>query len=325
MTTIARQTPGFRRDARISRRAGTAVAALVLSSCSAVGLNQESDAEVLSALVQDRPAGLPLQLGPSLTSDWIDQIGAAIAADAPMSLASSDMPDRSDGAALTAPAARSGADRVRPIWSGLALNTVSLEGLGLAARPAEEPLPLLVADGRYHWPSLTDPESPAETSCIRDTGVAVAEVDCVEWSDQIALAPTTVDDAMLADQRGGFITVGGLQIDIGIRVETLVNGVTQLTTALTLDDVINGGLEGIQIGQVTLGSGDAATDIIHNVGLGNVNTVISNSQDDVNISTLATLAIDVINLQQPQIGNSFGASGRMSPELQQSIIRGIGP
>lgn len=328
MAIIARRAAGRGRDMRISLRAGTAVAALVLSSCSAIGLTEEPEAESQTALATgawNRAAGQPLQLGPTMAIDWVDQIDPATTADPPALLASLDAPGSALEIAAVLPAVRNGAETVGPIWTGLSLNTVSLEGLALADRPVEEALPLLVADGRYHWPSATGTGVPSETPCFRNAGIEVAQVDCAEWSDQIALAPTTVDDAMLADQRGGFITVGGLQIDIGIRVETLVNGVTQLTTALTLDDVINGGLEGIQIGQVTIGSGDAATDIIHNVGLGNVNTVISNSQDDVDISTLATLAIDVINLQQPQIGNSFGATGRMSPELQQSIVRGIGP
>ena len=282
--------------------AGAMAAALILSSCSAIG-----PADDLAVAGSPKPlpghpgvaaaeptVSGPLQLVPSMAFDWVH------AAAAP-SVASID-----------------GDDAVGSVWAGMTLIT---EPLALAAHdpvaPAEA-LPLLVADGAYY-----EPVAAGETPCLRDTGPNVQHVSCSSWDDQIAMAPQTVDDSLLADQRGGFITVGGFQIDIGIQVETLINGVTTLTTALTLDDVVNGGLEGIQIGQISIGNGDAATDVTHNVDLGGVNTVINNSQDDLDITTLATMAIDVINLQQPQTGNSFGASPRMAPELQQSIIRGI--
>lgn len=290
--------------ARIRPATGAAAAVLILASCSSGG---PSETGALSAqpsplpgpgtdTARERPVGQPLQLVPSNAFDWVDEA----------------MPD--SVVTLT------GTEAVGSIWAGLPLNT---EPLALAGTPnrSESPvgeLPLLVAEGRYHYPQSVD---AGETPCLRATGPDVAHVRCAAWDDQIAIAPQSVGDALLDAQRGGFITVSGYQIDIGIHVETLVNGITQLTTALTLDDVVNGGLDGIQIGQVTIGNG--ATDIIHNVELGNVNTVINNSQDDIDISTLATLAIDVINLRQPQIGNSFGAGPRMAPEMQQSIIRGI--
>lgn len=295
------------RGERPATGVGAIAAALILSSCSAVGLSEDGELASQPAPLpdpaelagSDQPVGQPLQLVPSNAFDWVDEA-------MPQSVVT-----------------RTGAESVGSIWAGLPLNT---EPLALAMMPdhAEPPaggLPLLVAEGRYHYPESIDAD---ETPCLRSTGPDLEHVRCAAWDDQIAMAPQTVDDSMLEEQRGGFITVSGFQIDIGIQVETLVNGVTQLTTALTLDDVVNGGLEGIQIGQLTIGNGSGGTtDIIHNVELGNVNTVINNSQDDIDISTLATLAIDVINLQQPQVGNSFGASGRMAPELQQSIIRGI--
>ncbi len=289
-----------------ARGAGTVAAALILSSCSAVGLQDEPELAgptapadpPMDVAAPERPVGAPLQLIPSTAFDWVH-------AAAPPSVA--DI---------------SGAEAAGSVWAGLPLITEPLTLAETAPAAPTGGLPLLVAEGRYYDPEPTAAATD-ETPCLRDTGLDVEHVSCAAWDDQIAMAPETVDDSLLAEQRGGFITVSGFQIDFGIHVETLVNGVTTLTTALTLDDVVNGGLENIQIGQITVGSGDGTTDIVHNVGLGNVNTVVNNSQDDIDISTLATLAIDVINLQQPQVGNSFGAGPRMAPELQQSIIRGI--
>ena len=302
----------WRRD-RSASGAGAMAAALVLSSCSAVGLSDDPDTMVQTPPATDpadlaafeRPVGAPLQLVPSNAFDWVDEAMAP-------------------SVAANSGEANGGEQAVGSIWAGLPLNT---DPLTLAEALDPEPtgeLPLLVAEGRYHFPEADASAESGETLCERSTGLDLTQVRCAAWDDQIAMASQTVDDSMLAEQRGGFITVSGLQIDFGIHVETLVNGVTQLTTALTLDDVINGGLDGIQIGQVTIGSGDAGTDIVHNVELGNVSTIINNAQDDVNITTLATLAVDVINLQQPQVGRPFGASPRMAPELTQSIIRGIG-
>lgn len=200
-------------------------------------------------------------------------------------------------------------DPTRPISAIGAVAAALVLSACTAPRPPEAPV-------------LAAP--PAETPCLPAFGPKAAPVACAAWDDQIAMAPQAVDETLLAEERGGFITVSGYQIDFGVQIETLVNGVTQLTTALTLDDVVTGGLEDIKIGQITLGSGDQTTNIVHTVGLGTLDTLIDNSQDDVNITTLATLAVDVINLQQPRIGRSFGASSRLAPELAQSIIQGLG-
>lgn len=302
MTRITRPCRRRWRDERPASGAGAIAAALVLSSCSAVDQPDDTQLATQSALatsaVVNRPVGAPLQLVPATAFDWVDTAAAPMAPKV------------------------SGEDVVATVWAGLPLNTAPLMLAEADRRPETEALPLVDSEGRYHVPAAGS--AADETPCRRGSGPDAVQVPCVAWDDQIAMAPMTVDDAMLAEERGGFITVGGYQINFGIHVETLINGVTQLTTALTLDDVINGGLDGIQIGQVTIGSGDVATDIVHNVELGNVNTLITNAQDDVDITTLATLAVDVINLQQPRIGRSFGASPRMSPELAQSIIRSIG-
>lgn len=141
-----------------------------------------------------------------------------------------------------------------------------------------------------------------------------------------AVAPEeVVETKVLEEQRGGFITAGGLSIDFGFEFSTLVNGVPQLNSVLTLNDILSGQAGAPTINGVTInGTAGGLTQIIHAAGPDGINATILNSQDGVQIENISTLSIDIIGLERiHQGGRALGNGRRMPIELQQSIIRGL--
>ena len=196
----------------------------------------------------------------------------------------------------------------------------------VAAVPPDRSVPLVLADGSHYWPASDGLAPSADEPCATPDGLGIAGTGCSAGNDQqIALAETAVDDTILSEMRGGYITAGGYQIDFGYYIETLVDGVTQLTSALTLNDMLAGnGAEVPVVGSVSLtGTGGTSTVIEHNLSAAEISATIENSQSNVDVSTIATLAIDVIDLRQTQIGQVQQSLPRMPMELQQSIIRGM--
>lgn len=283
-------------------------------------------------VVAEPAVGQPLQLVAADRPDWVmdlhsDPVVAQPAAGQPLQLAAADRPDWSVG--------WHGDHSIAERVAGEPLQLIDSDGPDwldgwyndaiVAERSTEQAVPLVLSDGSYHWPDPVGARELAAGSCLPDGGTGTVDQDCDAWDDQIALADAVVDDAALSDMRGGFVTVGGFQIDFGFYIETVVDGVTELTSALTLDDMLAGQTAGSSVFQsATLnGAGDTSTVIQHNLSADQVTATIANTQSNVNISTIATLAIDVIDLRAAQTGIPGGDLGRMPLELQQSIIRGI--
>ncbi len=86
-------------------------------------------------------------------------------------------------------------------------------------------------------------------------------------SDLVQLAAATVPDKVLAEIRGGFVTIGGVDLDIGFDFRTFING------ALVVHDVLNptgpgGGAQGFSSSApvVTLVSnGNGVTQVINDI------------------------------------------------------------
>jgi hypothetical protein len=148
------------------------------------------------------------------------------------------------------------------------------------------------------------------------------------WGDGIEV----MDETELEEHRGGF-EIGGLQINFGAAVTTLVNGVPALTTQLTWtdtgafvaqtvgnvgedladmspDQLAALGLEGLEnAGGVVIADEAGVTALVHNVTEGALQNIIINSAtgrdltQDVDV-TLELPGFDLI--QQSLIVESFG-------------------
>ncbi|WP_420347960.1 hypothetical protein [Pelagibius sp.] len=134
-----------------------------------------------------------------------------------------------------------------------------------------------------------------------------------------------VEEEILEEQRGGFITAGGLRVDFGFEFTTLVNGTPQLTSVLSLNDIVSGnGLLPNTNSISVSGGSNGATDIIHSIGSDGIASTIINSQDNLNIDNISTLAIDIIDLRSVHKGGRALGNGRRMPmEMQQALIRGL--
>ena len=267
----------------------------------------------------ERPVGPPLQLIPMMDAGLTDRPGDEPAAVGP----TADLPAEAEIQVQPQATAR----ELQPIdvasWAeGQPLQLVDadrpdwLAGWGddplLAELPVDDSIPLVLSDGSYYW--------------LYQEGAAGLS----EGSDdqRLELADGAVDDSALSELRGGFVTAGGFQVDFGYYIETLVDGVTELTTVLTLDDMLSGATAGppSSVGSISLsGAGDTATSIEHVLTASDIGATIQNTQSNVSISTIATLAINVVDLRQTQTGLPGAVGARMPMELQQSIIRGLSP
>lgn len=133
-----------------------------------------------------------------------------------------------------------------------------------------------------------------------------------------------VEEKVLEEQRGGFITAGGLRLDFGFEFQTIINGTPQLTSILSYNDILSGKGGIPNLNSITLTSGDRATQIIHSGGPTGIGATILNSQDGLNITNVSTLAIDIINLNRVHRGGRALGNGRRMPlELQHAIIHGL--
>ena len=123
---------------------------------------------------------------------------------------------------------------------------------------------------------------------------ALAMPDMLE-EDVFGTAP--VADEVLAQKRGGFITVGGLQIDFALTTRTLIDGV--LERDLTVRSTSLQGLDVDQLRQVIqIGQNNdfqSLDEVLNNPG---VVTVIQNSADDRVIQNFNVLDLNVSNVDQ---------------------------
>ncbi|WP_422367314.1 hypothetical protein [Pelagibius sp.] len=172
-----------------------------------------------------------------------------------------------------------------------------------------------------------------DRDCASESGAIGAGSSCenprnvlVAMASGHAIAPhEVVEKEILEEQRGGFITAGGLQVDFGFEFRTFVNGIPQLTSVLSLNDIVSGNGVVPNLNSISVaGSDGGLTDIIHAAGPDGISATILNTQDGVQIENISTLAIDIIGLRHVHKGGRALGNGRRMPmETQQSIIRSL--
>jgi hypothetical protein len=136
-----------------------------------------------------------------------------------------------------------------------------------------------------------------------------------------------VEREVLEEQRGGFIVAGGMLIDFGFRFETIVNGIPQLVSVLSYQDILANPASLPNASSIVLGGGDLGTTrIIHTTGGPNgFGTTIITDQSGIDIHSISTLAIDIIDLHMVHNGGpNIGRGGRPLPlELHQSVVNSL--
>ena len=131
-----------------------------------------------------------------------------------------------------------------------------------------------------------------------------------------------VEREVLEEQRGGFITAGGLKVDFGFQYETIINGTPQLTSVMSYNDLLANHGSAPNLNSITVGGDTGSTQIIHMGGPKGIGATILNSQDGININNVATLSIDIIGLGSVHRGGrALNGGGLMPMELKQAIIR----
>jgi hypothetical protein len=159
-------------------------------------------------------------------------------------------------------------------------------------------------------------QSAAAESAVTDTMPPAPAV-------QVALAgPKPLDDAALAEMRGGFFMAGGAQFDFGASVRTLVNGqlalesnvqwtaggaVTQQVTGSGTVPIPSAQLAGLFGGSanpgmdgVTIPSPSGSTAVLTNLASGQVQNVLLNSASNQTVVQNTNVQLTVYNLPQLQ-------------------------
>jgi hypothetical protein len=142
----------------------------------------------------------------------------------------------------------------------------------------------------------------------------------------------------LAELRGGFVTVGGLEINFGLEVQSFVDGAPVLQTALTSG--LDGGGLGLLAGPVGLdpagspgfGGGDgrwsvgdaAATQVVHAIDRGHL-SFVTNRADDRLIQQVTTVNIEVANFRTFAEQLLGPEAVRLSDLLGDSVTRSLTP
>ena len=151
----------------------------------------------------------------------------------------------------------------------------------------------------------------------RNVLVAMAKGERIDASE-------LVEREVLEEQRGGFITAGGLRFDFGFQFETIINGTPQLTSTLSYQDIVTNHGSVPTLNSITVGGDSGSTQILHMGGPTGIGATILNSQNGVNVSNISTLAIDIIGLGNVHRGGrALNGGGHMPMELKQSIIRSL--
>lgn len=218
-----------------------------------------------------------------------------------------------------------------PIASSYLARTLVCSGSFLKACLAVAGLVLLTA--ACSSTQTTAQLGQGDQSCASESGPLDQATPC-DGTRNVLMAMATgqtiashdvVEEEILEEQRGGFISVGGLQVDFGFEFRTIVNGMPQLTSVLTLNDIISGNGAVPNLNTISVvGADGGLTDIIHAAGPDGISATILNSQDGVQIENISTLAIDIIGLRNVHRGGRALGNGRRMPmETQQSIIRSL--
>ncbi|MEO3430373.1 hypothetical protein AAFN88_16065 [Pelagibius sp. CAU 1746] len=167
-----------------------------------------------------------------------------------------------------------------------------------------------------------DGAAEAGSGCPGQGNVLVAMA-----SGQPIARDDVVERRVLDQQRGGYIVAGGMRIDFGFRFETIVNGVPQLTSVLTYDEILANHGRFANPSSIVLGGGELGTTrIIHAVGGPNgIGTTIITDQSGIDIRSVSVLAIDILNLTRLHKGGpNIGRGHRPLPlELHQAFVNSL--
>ncbi|MCK0127366.1 hypothetical protein [Erythrobacter sp. F6033] len=131
-----------------------------------------------------------------------------------------------------------------------------------------------------------------------------------------------VQDAELAEQRGGFVLPGGIDIGIAITQETSINGQLLFRTSYRIDDtgpVISVDRVGDGISVTTTGDPTRTqlsvevpgTAVSHLIGR-TTGSVIANTANDRTIDTITTIDLDLSNMTVGSVGSLFPRLGSIA-------------
>ncbi len=124
-----------------------------------------------------------------------------------------------------------------------------------------------------------------------------------------------MSDQELGEIRAGFITVNGIELDIGFELRTIINGVVIADQAIQLTSPTSH-MVGKKIKSVVLWNEDGGTTSVnHELTSGGLNSTVVNSQNNVSIQQFTTLSVTVINHAQLVGAIRSGIRTGLSPKL----------
>jgi hypothetical protein len=138
------------------------------------------------------------------------------------------------------------------------------------------------------------------------------------------LAMASVGDTVLAGKRGG-VRVNGLDLSIGLQVETVVEGRFRLSSGFAMNDA--GRWVAVKESPATSSTGDfravagdpATTRVVHQLLANNVSSIISNRADNTRVDQAVRLDIGIDNLAS--FSNRMVASAGVN-RLGADVARG---
>lgn len=172
--------------------------------------------------------------------------------------------------------------------------------------------PALLAAAASLLIGLLPATAAAEDNLLSDSGLFVL-------ADTVA-AKADFEDAELAELRGGFVAIGGIEVNFGYELNTMINDALALRSVLTLDQLLGGDFSRT-LGSATVG--DLATTINHQVNGGAIAATVTNTQNDINISNIAKITIDVVGINRVRRGTLSGSGRPMDRNLRQAISGSI--
>jgi hypothetical protein len=144
-----------------------------------------------------------------------------------------------------------------------------------------------------------------------------------------------LDDATLAQSRGGFVMVDGITLDFAAELRTFIDGELALSTKFSLDPTsIGQKISPIDLALLTAGgirldpgSGqlaitpDGATAILHSVGKGQISNVLINSASDKTFRQELNLTLTLPGFEITQRGLD---ASRMGSDLAGQVAQFTG-
>lgn len=171
--------------------------------------------------------------------------------------------------------------------------------------------------------------------------LSTAKAAAAEWpslppvaprDDHLQLASAAVSSDELQAHRGGFVTVDGIQVDFAFQQVSTVNDLQQITSTITLNQMLAGQPGTVTVGDITTsGSGTVniagldggVTQITHNVLPTTINTVFANTSSGIDASNTVNLVVDIVGIDSVRIGHRVGIRP-MNLEIRNALIHALG-